>query len=375
MLFELANKNSVKKIKKCLIAGGGTGGHLFSGIAITQSLKRKKIVTDVLFVVANKNIEITQIAKYGFNFKIIAITGIKNLSLMGIIKTFFRIPGAIIEAIKILYNFEPDLVIGVGGYVSGPVLVAAWLLQIETLICEQNSLPGFTSKVVGNNFAKKVFGAFDCCKKYFPINKFILSGNPVRFEFFNFNINLNFHLINNKFTILVLGGSLGSDLLNNITPEALIKMRKRQQLQVVHQTGKKVLNQIQSTYNEIGVRANVVEFINDMPSAYFWADLVISRSGAIACSELAITATPSILVPFPGAADDHQVGNAEELVFLKTAVLINEAIITSVLLAGFINLLVFDIKTSLSFCFAAKNSPKYNAADFVCSKFAAICQE
>ncbi|MEI6791444.1 MAG: UDP-N-acetylglucosamine--N-acetylmuramyl-(pentapeptide) pyrophosphoryl-undecaprenol N-acetylglucosamine transferase, partial [Myxococcaceae bacterium] len=263
--------------------------------------------------------------------------------------------------------FDPDIVIGVGGYASGPVLLAAWFLRIQRVICEQNAVPGFTNRILGKYFVKHIFGAFSKCGTYFTQDRYLLLGNPLRASFSN-------PPSREPKGVLILGGSLGARPLNNTLPAALAIVKTSvPDLKITHQTGQAECEAVKASYQELGLEALVTPFIEDMPLAYSRAQLVIARSGAMACSELAAMGVPSILIPFPQAIDDHQTENAKELVQAGAAILMPQDKITAASLAGLIGHLLLDLKSLENMAHRAHKVGKPNAADRVAQKVIELC--
>jgi UDP-N-acetylglucosamine--N-acetylmuramyl-(pentapeptide) pyrophosphoryl-undecaprenol N-acetylglucosamine transferase len=299
---------------KLVIAGGGTGGHLFPGIAVAEALVDLVPGAEVLFVGTERGIEKRAVPKAGFSLATIEIAGLKGMSLTRKLGTLTRLPSSIWQSRKILQNFGPDAVLGVGGYASGPVLLAARLMGIPTAICEQNSVPGLTNRVLGR-LVRRVFATFQHSAQFFPPHAFLLAGNPVRQAFSALQSEAGADAASSgaPHRILVLGGSQGARPLNEVLPEAGAWLRENGvEATIVHQTGKNELDAVRARYEATGIDAEAVSFIDDMVSAYRNADLVVCRAGATTCSELAIAGRPAIFVPFPHATDDHQTLNARE---------------------------------------------------------------
>lgn len=346
-----------------LIAGGGTGGHIFTGIAIAQSLKHLSSRHEILFVGTQAGIETRAVPKAGFILETIQISGLKGRSFAETLQALLQLPMAIWQAVKILRKFDPDIVIGVGGYASGPVLLAAWLLRIQRIICEQNSVPGFTNRILGRHFVRIIFGAFQNCAKYFPPGRFVLTGNPLRSTF-------STQTQQEKIGVLILGGSLGAKPLNSMLPKAMALVDRTK---ITHQTGQAEVESVKAAYENLGVEAEVTAFIDDMPAAYAQAQLVIARAGAITCSELTAMGVPSILIPFPQAIDDHQTENAKELVSAGAAILVKQNEMTVENLAGRIQHLLLDLKNLENMANKARQIGKPNAADIIAKKVVELC--
>ena len=294
---------------RVIVAGGGTGGHLFPGIAVSQELRQRGV--EVLFVATENRLTLDALKRYGLPVRTIKAEGIKGHSPMQVLRALAIIPLAIFHSVAILRDFRPQLTLGVGGYVSGPVTIGAWLMRMKTAIQEQNSVPGITNRILGR-FVDGIFVAFPESEAHFPARKTVLTGNPVRQEVLN--SMLKDHDRRRFFTVLVLGGSQGAHRLNELVRESLDELKDlRSTLSFIHQTGEKDEDWVRAAYEEAGFRARVSAFINDMGSAYSEADLVVCRSGAGTLAELTALGKPSLLVPYPYAANNHQEGNARSL--------------------------------------------------------------
>ncbi len=293
---------------KVLIAGGGTGGHLFPGIAVAEELVARG--HEVRFAGTRRGIEARVCPKEGWGLDFIDVGGLKGSGPLGILKGLFRIPRAMLQSFAILRRYQPDLVIGVGGYASGPVVMAAVLSGRTTAILEQNSVPGITNRILGK-LVRAVFGAFDAARSYFPAAKYRLVGNPVRKK-----VRQSFGDGQPSATsgVLVVGGSQGAHAVNELVCEAMkILQGEGRAPSLVHQTGETDRAPMQARYDQAGLSVEVKAFIDDMAGAYRAAALAITRAGASTLAELTALGVPSILIPFPHAADDHQTVNAREL--------------------------------------------------------------
>ncbi len=318
--------------KKYIISGGGTGGHIFPALAIANKIKKENPEAEILFIGAENKMEMKRIPDAGFKIEGLEIYGIsREFSLNGMLCNL-RLPFVMLKAMRkaknIIRNFNPDLVIGVGGFVSGPALTAATQLKIPTMLQEQNSYPGVTNKMLCKD-ADVICVAYDGLEKYFPKEKIVKTGNPIRSEILQLqrkseNSYKFFGLSPEKKTVLVIGGSLGARTLNN-TLAANLQVFRDADLQLLWQTGEQFYSNIdQKLLNEQDDNIKIVPFIKNMNDAYGIADIIISRAGAIALSELAIVGLPTILVPFPFAAEDHQTFNAKALSSKDAALLIND---------------------------------------------------
>ncbi len=317
---------------RLLIAGGGTGGHLFPGIALAEEFTTRHPSNAVLFVGTRRGLEARVVPGAGFQLETISARGLKGKRLGGFLLGLLALPRSFVESWRILSRFRPDVVVGVGGYASGPVVLTAWLRRIPTAVQEQNALPGFTNRVLAH-FVQAVFIAFEEARAAFPPHKTHLVGNPVRRKLLD--NYLRSKTPHDRFEVLVLGGSLGAHGLNSRVLEALPFLTDlRDAIDFVHQTGTLDLEAVRTAYASWGFRAEVVAFIEDMSAAYARASLVTCRAGATTVAELAICKKASVLVPFPGATDDHQAVNARALVAAGAAVMFREAELTGQALAG-----------------------------------------
>lgn len=322
---------------KIIIAGGGTGGHLFPGIAVAEELVARG--HEVRFVGTAKGIEARAVPKAGYPLDLIDISGIKSRGFKGAFGGLFRVPRAMRQSNAILKREKPDVVVGVGGYASGPMVLRAALAGVPTAVLEQNSVPGFTNKTLAK-FAKLVFGAFETARKSFPKNKYRLVGNPVRKPV---REALEQAGGGEGEGVLVVGGSQGAHAVNELVFEA-VKLLKAVGVnpKLVHQTGEKDAPEFARRYAEAGIAAEVRPFIDDMGAAYRAAAVVIGRAGASTLAELTMIGKPAILIPFPHAADDHQTVNARELAEAGAARLLVQATTSPVELAESLRTLLED---------------------------------
>jgi UDP-N-acetylglucosamine--N-acetylmuramyl-(pentapeptide) pyrophosphoryl-undecaprenol N-acetylglucosamine transferase len=325
---------------KVLIAGGGTGGHLFPGIALAQEITTRHPQNDVMFVGTARGLEARVVPQAGYKLELIEVGGLKGMGVFKLIAGLFRIPKALLQSRAILKKYEPDVVVGVGGYASGPVVLAAWLLGLPTAVQEQNALPGFTNKLLGR-FVEVVFTAFPEAKKSFAAEKVRQLGNPIRRELMDNFLRAN--VAHPKFQLLVFGGSQGAHAVNQAMTKAIPLLAElHPKLAVLHQTGKKDLQEVRDAYPKEGLEVEVVEFIEDMSKAYASADLVVCRAGATTLAELTVCKKPSVLIPFPYAADNHQEVNARSMVEAGAALMLKESDLTPESLAQTIRELVAD---------------------------------
>ena len=329
----------MSKKLKVLMSGGGTGGHIFPAAAIAQEIKKRFPDAEFLFIGANGKMEMEKVPQAGFKIKGLNIAGFDRGNLLKNIGLPFKLISSLIKAKKVIKEFKPDFAVGTGGFASGPALFIAAKMGIPTFIQEQNSLPGKTNIFNGKK-AKAVFTAYPEMEKFFPNSKVHFLGNPIRENLITDLIDSDLAkeklgLEKDKLTILSVGGSLGSRTLNNGWKENLEKLKEKG-YQLIWQTGKldyrnivdscQLLvdgnsnNQQPTTNNLIQIK----EFISDMATAYSAADVIVSRAGAIAISELAVAKKPVLLVPFPFAAEDHQTKNAMTLVEKNAARMVKD---------------------------------------------------
>jgi UDP-N-acetylglucosamine--N-acetylmuramyl-(pentapeptide) pyrophosphoryl-undecaprenol N-acetylglucosamine transferase len=325
---------------RMLIAGGGTGGHLFPGIALAEEFTTRHPRNTVLFVGSRRGLEARVVPASGFALETISARGLKGKSLGRFLAGLFLLPWAFVESWRILSRFRPDVVVGVGGYASGPVVATAWLRRIPTAVQEQNALPGFTNRVLGH-LVQAVFISFEEARRAFPSGKTHLVGNPVRRKLLD--NYLRSKSVHDRFGVLVLGGSSGAHGLNARVVEALGFLQDvRDAIDFVHQSGKADLEFVRAAYAQGGFRAEVVDFIEDMSAAYARASVVVCRAGATTVAELAVCKKASVLVPFPAATDDHQAVNARALVSAGAAVMFRESELTGQGLASTLRTLYRD---------------------------------
>lgn len=306
---------------RVLIAGGGTGGHVIPALAIARELKTRHHA-EVLFVGTARGMENRLVPQAGFGLMRVKVGALKNVSLITRMRTLFDLPRAVVDARKIIKVFNPDVVVGVGGYASGPAMAAAIMMHIPTLAFEPNYVPGFANKIVGHRVSAAAVH-FEQTQKFFRNAQVV--GVPVRAEFFKVQAANGVH----PPTLLIFGGSQGAQAINQAmvaaAPEVL---RQIPTLRIIHQTGERDYNDVQAAYEHAGVRAEVSAFIDDMPAAFARADLLLCRSGASTVAEIAAAGKPAIFVPFPQAADDHQRRNAEAIMQGGAAVLVPQAELT-----------------------------------------------
>jgi UDP-N-acetylglucosamine--N-acetylmuramyl-(pentapeptide) pyrophosphoryl-undecaprenol N-acetylglucosamine transferase len=330
---------------RLIVTGGGTGGHLFPGISLAQAMMGAYPSCEVLFIGTERKVDRTALSSLGFETMAIKSQGIKGKSIIAILKALFLQPIALWEAARIIRKFKPDLVFGVGGYVTGPVILAARLLGITTCIHEQNSIPGLANKLLGY-IANRIFVSLPGSEKYFPANKTILSGNPVRSNIIKASRDAGIVPNHDSATLLILGGSQGARRLNSLMLEAAEECLSKLSAPpfIIHQTGGHDEDHVQNKYSELGLEARVKAFYTDMAEIYSQADLIISRAGATTLAELTVFNKPAILIPFPYAADNHQEINGQYLVEAGAALMFKQADLTGKKLGMEIKRLLEDKK-------------------------------
>jgi len=330
-MSDIMNKSEKQKMVRLVVTGGGTGGHLFPGIAVAEAIMAERTESEVLFVGTDRQVDNQVLGSRPFRTATLKCQGLKGKSISAALDSLIQLPLALIKAIKILRSFNPDLVLGVGGYVTGPVVLAAKLLGIPTCIHEQNSIPGLANKLLGK-FADRVFLSIPGSEKFFPKDRSLLTGNPVRGEILACNGNRD---ENNGPILLVLGGSQGAHRLNTLVAEGLCAFKKDfpDGFMVIHQTGSLDEQTIKEKYLTAGVKAEVSAFFSDMATVYNQADMLVSRAGATSLAEICVLGKPSILIPFPFAADNHQEHNGRMVVDQGGAVMRLESELDSEVLA------------------------------------------
>jgi len=314
--------------QKFIISGGGTGGHIFPAISIANALKKQNPDAEILFVGAIGRMEMERVPAAGYPIEGLPISGLNRKNMLRNVKVFWNLFRSLLLAREIIKRFKPDVVIGVGGYASGPTLRAASAFGVPTLIQEQNSYAGVTNKLLAKK-AKRICVAYEGMEKFFPKDKIILTGNPVRQDLFSVSAKTKdaykfFNFDSTRKTILIVGGSLGARTINQSVIAELKKISESD-VQVIWQTGKYYYESAKKAAEPFASpRLLVTDFVSRMDLAYSIADLVISRAGASSISELCLLAKPVILVPSPNVAEDHQTQNALALVRKDAAVLIKD---------------------------------------------------
>ncbi len=324
----MTNKKTNNRWPRVIISGGGTGGHIFPAVAIARGIQEQYPSSDILFVGAQGKMEMEKVPAAGFPIEGLWISGLqRSLTLKNLLFPV-KVLSSVWKALRIIRKFKPDVAIGVGGYASGSLLYAASMKGIPCLIQEQNSFPGITNKILKNR-VQTICVAYDRMDRFFPSEKIVLTGNPVRKEITKLEGKRErglekFNLDSTKKTVLVVGGSLGARSINQ-SIDANLQLFADNDIQLIWQTGKLYTEQAKKRVAEVGYKGiSSLDFIADMDLAYAVADVVISRAGALAVSELCLVKKPAILVPLPSAAEDHQTKNAMSLVSYNAAILVKD---------------------------------------------------
>jgi UDP-N-acetylglucosamine--N-acetylmuramyl-(pentapeptide) pyrophosphoryl-undecaprenol N-acetylglucosamine transferase len=337
---------------RIVIAGGGTGGHVIPALAIAQQLK-KQLGAEVLFIGTARGIETRLVPQAGFPLELIQVGALKNVSLMTRAKTMFDLPRAIAASSRMLSDFDPEVVIGVGGYASGPAMVAAIRRRLPTLAFEPNVVPGFANRMIARWVSAAAVHFEETCR-YFPHCR--VTGVPVRAAFFSIPPKTISSKTGDAPTLLVFGGSQGARAINQAMIESLAGLRaKIPGIHIIHQTGQRDYEHVLAAYQQSGVSGEVHKFIDDMPGTFGRADLLVCRSGASTVGEITAAGKPAIFVPFPAAADDHQNVNARALERSGAAVVVEESNLGAAYLVDTIAALISDAGRLQSMSAAAKS--------------------
>lgn len=328
---------------RLVVTGGGTGGHLFPGIAVAEAVLAERPGSEVLFVGTDRQVDSRVLGQRPFKTAALKCQGLKGKSISAALAALIQLPMACLKAMTILRRFKPDLVLGVGGYVTGPVVLAAKLLGIPTCVHEQNSVPGLANKLLGR-FVDRVFLSIPGSEAYFPAGRTVLTGNPVRA-----GILAIYGRREKKKgpVLLVMGGSQGAHRLNALVAEGLCNVARELPagFKVIHQTGRLDEEAVGRQYAAAGINAEARAFIDDMAAVYRQADLLVSRAGATSLAEICVLGKPAILIPFPYAADNHQEYNAKMVVDCGGAIMHREAEVDSSGLAADILKIILEPET------------------------------
>ena len=318
---------------RVVIAGGGTGGHLFPGIAIAEEVLSRNQQSDILFIGTGNPFERSVLGQKGFRLVAITVQGLKNRGILNQMKAFMLLPASVFASTRILKDFSPDLVLGVGGYSAGPVVAAAWMMGIKTALQEQNILPGITNRWL-SRITNRQYLSFPETKGMQTDDKALVTGNPVRQEFFaSMPSSQQTPAPGAVFTILVAGGSQGAHAINLAVQSAVGHLVNSERFHFIHQTGTDDERMMKDAYANSRAKNTVKAFFTDMANQYQAADLIVCRAGATTVAEVTALGKPVIFIPFPYAADDHQRMNAESLVRAGASELIIEKDLKGNLLA------------------------------------------
>ncbi len=349
---------------RIVIAGGGTGGHVIPALAIAQQLK-KQFAAEVLFIGTARGMETRLVPQAGFPLELIKVGALKNVSLMTRLKTMFDLPRALWTSGRMLSDYNPDVVIGVGGYASGPAMLGAIRRRIPTLAFEPNVVPGFANRLVARWVSAAAVHFQETCE-YFPHCK--VTGVPVREAFFHIPPR-----VGGPPTLLVFGGSQGAHAINQAMVESLPGLRtKIPALHIIHQTGQRDYDSVLAAYQQSGISSEVHKFIDDMPATFACADLLVCRSGASTVGEITAAGKAAIFVPFPRAADDHQNVNARALERAGAAVVVEESHLEAAYLVDTVAALLNDPQHLRSMSAAANSLAHPNAVQEIAEMVKAL---
>jgi len=345
---------------RVVLAGGGTGGHVIPALAIAQELK-KNHAAELLFVGTPRGMENRLVPAAGFELRLVQVGALKNVSLATRLKTSFDLPRAIWLARDMLDEFGPDVVIGVGGYASGPAMAAAIWRRIPTIAFEPNVVPGFANRVVARWVSAAAVHFEETCR-YFPNCR--VTGVPVRAAFFSIPPKSS----GTRPTLLVFGGSQGARAINDAMIDSLPGLREKAPgLHIIHQTGERDYERVRAAYEQAGISGEVHKFIDDMPAIFARAELLVCRSGASTVGEITAAGKPAIFVPFPRAADDHQNVNARALERAGAAVVVEESNLEAAYLVDTITALIDDPSRLQKMSAAAKSLSHPKAVEEIAS--------
>ena len=353
---------------RVILAGGGTGGHLYPGLAVAREFQVRDAMTEILFVGTNQGIEARVLPQEGFRLELLSIRGLKGRGLRGVLDALYGVPTSLLRSLSIIGGFRPQLIIGLGGYSSGPFLLAGKLKGIRCVIMEQNLRPGFTNKILAR-LVDRVFTSYAESVKFFPGARLIETGNPVRWR------KLPDVRKSGKFTLLIFGGSLGAHRVNMAVVDALPKLSDmKAQLRIIHQTGQADFAAVKSGYAAFSFDAEITPFIEQMDEAYAAADLVLCRAGATTVAELTAFGKAAILVPFPYAIYDHQRANAQALEQRGAAAMILDQNLTGDVLAERVRGLIADPSRIQAMAAAARRLGRPEAAARIVDECYALAQ-
>jgi len=356
-----------KSLQRVLIMAGGTGGHIFPGLAIAHYLREQGL--DVHWLGTTQGMEARLVPEANFPLHMIDIGGLRGKGIKTLLTAPLKITAAVWQALKVMKTVKPDVVIGLGGFVSGPGGIASWITGRPLIIHEQNAKAGSTNKIL-SLFAKRILEGFPSAFK--PGARVVTIGNPVRSEIANLPPpDQRLDAKRKPLRLLVLGGSLGAQALNDIVPRMLSKLIEAERPQVLHQTGDKHFAAAKIAYESMQIQADLKPFIKDMANAYGWADVVLCRAGALTVAELSAVGLGAIFVPFPHAVDDHQTVNAQYMVRNQAALCIQQSELTADKLADIVKQFVVAPQKCIAMAEAAYELRKINVVEQVYD----ICKE
>ena len=355
----------MSNLKSVLMMAGGTGGHIFPGLSVAHYLREQGI--EVNWLGTQAGLEARLVPAAGFSIYFISIGGLRGKDFKTKLLAPWKLTIAIFQALRIIRKLNPDIVLGMGGFASGPGGLAAWLLRKKLIVHEQNAKAGFTNRCLAKVAAKVLEGFPTTFKQR---NNVITVGNPVRKEIIHCRESID-SLSKERMHLLVLGGSLGAQAINQLLPYALAKLPESLRPLVRHQAGEKHFAETLTAYQRAGVFAEVVPFIAEMDKAYAWADIVLCRAGALTIAELCAAGLGAILVPYPYATDDHQTTNAEFMVKQGAAILVQQTALTEDVLAKMLQTLCASETERVAMAKAAYQLRKIDATE----KVLAICEE
>lgn len=347
-----------------MIMAGGTGGHVFPALAVAEQMKARGF--DICWLGTRAGIEARLVPEHGINLEFISVTGIRGKNILTLLKAPFLILLAIKQSVAVLRRYKPCVVLGMGGFVSGPGGLAAKLLGIPLVVQEQNAVPGTTNRLLAK-WAARILEGFSGA---FNNPKAIFTGNPVRAEITAL-ASIERQPDAGAINVLVVGGSLGAVVLNEMLPGAMQQLSTVSALNIRHQTGKGRVEKVQASYDQNNISAQVDEFIDDMAAAYQWADVVFCRAGALTVSELACAGLPSVLVPYPYAIDDHQTANAMWLANNGAAIVMPQSDMTEQSIVKELTKIIADKKVLAAMSVAAKKCAVPDAS----ARVADYCEE
>ncbi len=359
-----------------LIAGGGTGGHLYPGIALAREVKRRDPAAAIVFVGTAEGVEARVVPREGFPLELIRVAGLKGKSRVDLVRGFALLPLAALDAWRVLTRHRPDVVVGVGGFASGPVLMLAALRGYPTMLLEQNALPGITNRLLAR-VVRAAAVTFDQALRFFPGTGFV-SGNPVRPEFFHEakEADAPIDSPHHAARVLIFGGSQGAHAINVAMVEAATRLAAAgTHVAITHQTGERDVDLVRHAYRSAGLEARVEAFLYEMDREMRTADVVVCRAGATTLSELAAAGRPAILVPLPTATDDHQRKNAEVVAGIGGAEVIEERDLSADRLATSILAMTQDAPRRARMAVAIRTLAKPDAASRIADRAWQLVEE